>query len=280
MKLPTLFSLSELVKLIPLRKADAHKYDCGRVLVISGASRYIGSSILSALAAYRSGAGWVCIAGQNNDPINIQYPEIILNQYKNESDLDQILIDSKPNVIVLGPGFMGSECSLASIFMYAKKNQVKLVLDAGFLRSEYLLNVKGFKPDSVVLTPHEGEAARLLGHPIHNRIESIQELYKQYSQVWVLKGLDTLIRSSDGFIKNTTGGAMLATAGTGDVLSGIIAAWIAQGLSVFNASVLGVYLHGKSGEIQAEIQTDYSVIASDIIDGIPMAIQDLLEHEL
>ena len=131
------------------------------------------------------------------------------------------------------------------------------------------------------MTPHPGEMARLLKIPVSeiqiNRIKSAVDFSAKYNVVTVLKGEKTIVADTDGKYEiNQTGNPGMATGGTGDVLSGVIASFIGQGLNPYDAAVLSVYLHGRAGDIAANEKGFYSLIASDVVEKLPMAIKELL----
>ncbi|MFH1198864.1 MAG: NAD(P)H-hydrate dehydratase [Candidatus Omnitrophota bacterium] len=277
------------------RKLNAHKGDFGHVLIIAGSSRFSGAAVLCAEAALRCGSGLVTLGipkGINSAIIKIKPKEVMtlpLPETK-EGNLGsgayKKVIDfiKKVDILVVGPG-LGQEATTKSLVrkLVAKADK-PLVIDADGLNAlaGYLnileSQVISHKSQVKVLTPHSGEMARLVGISVAqiqaNRGVIAKKFAKDYKVIIVLKGHNTVVTDYQGnFYINKTGNPGMATAGSGDVLSGIIAAFLAQGLSAFEAAKYAVYLHGLSGDLAAKEKTQISLIASDIIAKIPEAVK-------
>jgi len=275
------------------RKLNAHKGDFGHVFVVAGSSRFSGAAVLCAESALRSGSGLVTLGipkGINSAVTKIKPEEVMtlpLPETK-EGNLSlaayKKVIDSieKVDILVVGPG-LGLEASTKSLVQrLVTKINKPLVIDADGLNALVgnlgLLRDKSGQRSDIVLTPHAGEMARLLGIDAKevqkNRKQIAQEFVKDFKAVLVLKGHETIVADYKGnFYINKTGNPGMATAGSGDVLTGIIAAFLAQGLRVFEAAKYAVYLHGLAGDLAAKEKTQISLIASDIIAKIPEAIK-------
>ncbi len=275
------------------RKADTHKGDYGHVLIIAGSARYSGAAVLAASAAMRSGAGLVTIAlpkSINNAVIKIKPLEVMtlpLSEtsrgalsFKARKDL-YAFIDTV-DVVLIGPG-LGREKSTQRLIRSIVSLVTKpLVIDAdglNALEDDVLILKKGSRKRTVtVITPHAGEMSRLTGASSetikHARKEVAKSFASDYNCITVLKGNRSIVTSPEGnlFI-NDTGNPGMATAGTGDVLSGMIAAFIGQGIEGFRAVRAAVYLHGLAADSAARQKTEISLIASDIIDSIPQAFK-------
>ena len=273
----------ELVKgRLPNRKIEAHKGSYGTALIIAGAyeSRdsisfvsYGGAAILATKAALRCGVGLLKVAiPEKLIPVmNTQVMEAIALP-----QMPEIIEKELPrsHVIAIGSGCGKSEDFQKLLEEVLKKTTKPLVLDAD------ALNILSEKKElfsairtSTVITPHPGEMARLTGLTPEvineNRITISKSFAKEHNVIVVLKGARTVIASPEGEVYvNTTGNPGMATAGSGDVLTGMIASFIAQGISPLMAAVIGVYLHGKSGDHMANKLGEYSLMASDIINGI------------
>ncbi|MGM0411272.1 MAG: NAD(P)H-hydrate dehydratase [Bacillota bacterium] len=271
----------EASNILPKRKEDGHKGSFGKVLVVGGSKTMSGAPSLSARAVLKSGAGLIKLAVPKSlSTINFQ-DEIIteylsendgfldLNSYKKIEELSK-----KADVIAYGPG-LGQSKDLILVTKKIVKNINKtLVLDAdgiNCLAKLDDLNMLKNRRAPLVLTPHLGEMARLLNKSISdikkNKVKISREFALKYEVNLILKGATTLIALENGELYfNTTGNSGLATAGSGDVLTGIIASLIAQGLTPKKAAVLAPYLHGKSAEIAKEYLSEYSIVAEDIIN--------------
>ncbi|MCU0665943.1 MAG: NAD(P)H-hydrate dehydratase [Candidatus Omnitrophica bacterium] len=269
------------------RKKNTHKGDYGHVFVLGGCARLSTAPVLAAEAALHSGAGLVTIGipcSLNNAIIKIKAKEAMtlpLPQTKEETlslKAENKIIGFLKNadVLAIGPGLslnpQSSKLALKLIYTVKKK----MVIDADALNA-LSLDFKKFR-EIKVITPHPKEMARLLGVSAEainkNRKEVAKRLACDYNCIVVLKGHKTIVVSPCGRIYiNHTGNPGMAKAGTGDVLTGIIAAFLAQGLSDFEASKYGVYLHGLAGDLAAKEKTEISMLASDIIDMIPKAMK-------
>ena len=271
---------------LPVRDADAHKHSAGRVWVISGAASMMGASIMAGLAAYRSGAGWVTLAIPEGLAPNIQYPELLVHAIPQHNGritdagirglLDPL---RSAHSIVIGPGLTSREQSLAmAVIQLAIEHEIPLLIDAGALQKDWLEPLRGAKSEHVVLTPHSGEAKRLLQRirqETDDREAAVSALKAYWGQVWVLKGAGTLVLSSKAALKNQSGGPMLATAGTGDILSGMIAGFLAQGLSASDAARMAVYIHGHAAERATSTQDGISLMATDLLAEIGPSIREI-----
>ncbi len=280
-----------VMNFIPERKTEAHKGDFGRVLVIAGSRTMTGACVLSCEAALRSGAGLVyaLVPDEIMGQVQILVPEVVIRDRANGiPDL------SDYDCIVIGPGLDTGDDAKALVDEILDKAECPLILDADALNiisyNHWQDRVKDrcLEGLGTVITPHMGEAARLLkddkDFDMNNagREEILNELYYITGATVVLKGSRTLVRpmfggSLDPVYVNTTGNPGMATAGSGDVLTGIIAALLGQG--VRNAVMTGVYIHGLAGDLMAEDVGEYSLIARDIIKGIPLAFKNILEEQ-
>lgn len=252
------------------RPKDSHKGLFGTVTVIGGGDGMIGAAILAGRAALKMGAGCVHIGllADKMPLVDMRMPELMLHP------ASAALKNSKPDVVVLGCG-LGQSLAAQKIVYDALLLDVPLVLDAD------ALNIIADRPDlrgmlhtrkaGTVVTPHPGEAARLLACSTEDiqkdRAGSASHLVKRLSASVVLKGAGSLIATRDGKLYlNQTGNPGMSAAGMGDVLSGMIAAFIAQGLTTDEASLLAVHLHGAAGDELAKQQATIGMSATEVTE--------------
>lgn len=272
------------------RKANSHKGDYGHILILAGSSRFSGAALLCAEAALRAGAGLVTlgIPKSINPAVIKNKPKEIMTLLLPETKVGALSLRAfskisaslkKADVLIIGPGLGTDKTTCALVRKIIKKINLPAVIDADALNAlinhlEILKNHKG----ELILTPHQKEMSRLfrVEHSLikKNRKLVAKKYAKYYNSVIILKGHHTVVTdgSSQCYI-NKTGNPGMATAGSGDVLSGIAGAFLAQGLSVFPAAKYATYIHGLAGDIAARDKTQMGLIASDIIDRIPEAIK-------
>ncbi len=276
---------------IPERKTESHKGDFGKVLTIAGSRTMTGACILSCEAALRSGAGLVyaLVPDEIMAQVQVAVPEVVIKE--RSLGIPEM---SEYDCIVIGPGLGTGEDAVKLVDEIIEKAECPLVFDADALNVisynhwQDRLKDRCLRGFGSVITPHMGEAARLLkddtgfNMEAAGREEILNELYDITGATVVLKGNRTLVRpmfggSLDPVYVNTTGNPGMATAGSGDVLTGIIAALLGQGIR--NAVMTGVYIHGLAGDLMAEEVGEYSLISRDILKGIPMAFKNILEEQ-
>ncbi|EDP46613.1 NAD(P)H-hydrate dehydratase [Rickettsiella grylli] len=249
------------------RPRDAHKGLFGHVLVIGGYQGMTGAARLAAEAALRVGAGLVSVATQAESitPIMNGRPEIMAHTLKTSRDLMPLL--KKANVVVVGTGLGQSRTSEHVMTVLLKTSHVKVV-DADGLN--VLAKKQPKKSNHWILTPHPGEAARLLECSVKaiqaNRIEAVKALQKRYGGVIVLKGAQTLVCTRKSLCMCLAGNPGMASGGMGDVLSGVIGGLLAQGFSLQGAAECGVYLHATAGDKAAVSKGERGLLASDLMD--------------
>lgn len=272
-----------VLKLNP-RSPSSHKGDYGRVFVVGGSADMPGAPELAALAALRSGAGLVVKAefgkgGPSGVPelLHANYPEGLAAA----AVPDLLARMRQADCTIVGPGLGTSKAAAQAVLEVLKAIQAEglpAVIDADALNilSESLRQGRAVKLPSAVLTPHPGEMARLLGldggaEVQKDRYAAARKLAGLLEAVVVLKGASSIIYTgSKGFV-NLTGNPFMASAGSGDVLSGMIAGFVAQGKKLADAAVAGVYYHGAAGD-QAQQKSRGPIIATDIIAAIPGAL--------
>jgi hydroxyethylthiazole kinase-like uncharacterized protein yjeF len=278
--------------LLPDRPPDAHKGSCGTVLVLAGSVGMTGAAGLASLSALRAGAGLVYlgIPESLNDIMEAKLTEVITKPLPETRTrtlslhaLDRIkALMAKADSIVIGPGLSTHPETVALVSAVIKNIKVPAVLDADALTALSNNAELPAAPARFVLTPHYGEMSRLTGKPVSeikgDPIREATQISAKHKQTVVLKGAPTVVAEPGGRIWiNTTGNSGMATAGSGDVLAGLIAGLLAQGLSPEKAAVLGVYLHGLAGDLAADQKTRHCMLAGDILDNIPQAFKTLTE---
>jgi ADP-dependent NAD(P)H-hydrate dehydratase / NAD(P)H-hydrate epimerase len=276
--------------LVPARAADSHKGDFGRVLIVAGSLGRTGAAHLAAMGALRSGAGLVTIATPRSSVpiIAAMAPEYMTEPLDETtsgtvdySALERVL-DLKADVIAVGPGLGQSPGTAAFVQGLLERAGVPLVLDADALNAfagdpDRLVGRDGV---DVIITPHPGEMARLLNISVeavqHDRLHHATEFAASHRLHVVLKGHRTIIAGPDNraFV-NLTGNSGMATGGTGDLLTGMIAAWFAQLLDAEAACKLAVHLHGTAGDLAEADEGDVALIAGDVASRLGDAIMEL-----
>lgn len=267
----------DFFNLLPKRSEFVHKGDCGRIGVWGGSATMQGAGILTAFAAMRTGCGLVYLvtADEGVGRINIDYPEFIVLP-ESKTDLEQCMNEFKFDVLAMGPGLGKNENTRKRIqqFIHSQNGLIPIVVDADALHAMTVETILKCNSD-LVLTPHAGEFEALFGEPVGNeledRIEKAVKAARLVSQVIVLKGARTIVTDGQEYYVNDTGNAGMATAGAGDVLTGMIASFIGQGVMPFEAAVLAVYTHGYAGDLAYE-EHGNGLMASDIIHMIADAI--------
>lgn len=264
----TLLEVSRLQKVLPARARNTHKGDYGHVLCIGGGIGMPGSIRMSAEAALRVGAGMVTIATlprHVNACANL--PEAMVHGVETAQDLQPLL--ARASVCVLGPG-LGTDAWGRTLFQAAIASMLPTVVDASALT---LLAEMPQHDDNWILTPHPGEAARLLGVSStavqDDRLEALTRLQQQFGGVIVLKGARTLVQTPSGDTSLCgAGNPGMASAGMGDVLSGIIGGLLAQGLTLADAATSGVMLHATVADRAARVAGERGMLARDVIAGL------------
>jgi NAD(P)H-hydrate epimerase len=277
-------------EIVPARASDSHKGDFGRVLVVAGSIGRTGAAHLAAMGALRSGAGLVTVATPRScvPVVAAMGPEYMTEGLDETasgtadfSAVDRVL-DLNADVIAVGPGLGTAPGTAAFVHALVERAGVPLVLDADALNAfvdepERLMGRDGV---DVIITPHPGEMARLLNTSIEavqaDRVAHARAFAAAHKVHVVLKGHRTVIASPDGrtFV-NLTGNAGMATGGTGDLLTGMVAAWFAQLLDAEAACKLAVYLHGTAGDLAEADEGEVALIASDIAARLGDAVLEL-----
>ena len=270
---------------IKKRRSDIHKGDCGRVLVVAGSKGMAGAAVLCARGALRSGAGLVtaAISEELFTTLHTAQPEAMCmpRRLSAISETDMARFDA----VAVGPGMGEAEENERIVRYLLKSCKGTLVIDADGLNTvagkKLLPEVRASEAD-IIVTPHMGEAARLLETTTERicareREETARLLAEVTGGIAVLKGAGTLVASGSRTYMNTTGNPGMATGGAGDVLTGLIAGLAAQGLAAEDAAKAGVFIHGMAGDIAAEKLSEYGMLAGDIAEAIPSAYREILK---
>jgi NAD(P)H-hydrate epimerase len=281
---------ASLSRLVHDRRADSHKGAYGHVLVVGGSRGKVGAPALSARAALRSGAGlvtvatpascWLTVAGFTPEAMTEPLPETADGTAAEEA-LESVL-GFGATVIAAGPGLGRSASTTTFVRRLVARSRVPLVLDADALNAlaGHADLLRSRIASDVIVTPHPGEMARLVGSTIadvqRSRLDVARTFATSHQVYVVLKGHRTVIATPNGdaYI-NSTGNPGMASAGTGDVLTGVIAAWLASGQPAREAALLGVFLHGSAGDLAAATHGHIGLIAGDVIDHLGAAVRAL-----
>lgn len=267
-----------VAKKLPERPKDANKGTFGKVLVIAGSENYPGAAYLACAACYRVGAGLVTLATDETTKIIVsrKLPEVT---FLSRGEV----FDKLPeyDVLLLGPGLGLEEQTIKFIKQLLLKKLPKTVIDGDGLNILSKLKKwwKTLQADAI-LTPHLGEMSRLTELTVDqvqtDRIIVAKRFAKMWNEIVVLKGSNTVVVSPAGEVKLAPfANPALATAGTGDVLSGTVAGFLAQGLETFEAACVGAYIHGLAGERVKEKLGEAGALASDLLPALPQVLKQL-----
>lgn len=278
--------------LLPIRYSNSNKGTYGAVLNIAGSGNYPGAAYLSSVSALKAGAGLVSLASENSviQIVASNTPDITFinlgstDRRTVSKDALKILNDiSRYKAVSIGPGLSMEKPARDFVLKFLNKNinaDTPFIIDADAINALSSADSMPIPANSVV-TPHPLELSRLVNIPVEeiqeDRVKAAANAADYLGCIVVLKGKDTVIASpSDNNVYiNKTGNSALSKGGTGDVLTGMISGFAAQGLKLLEAAQLAVYLHGRAGELASCVLTEYSLLASNLINYIPSAIKDL-----
>lgn len=290
-----------VLKRLFMRKTKSNKYDYGHVLVIGGSAGMVGAPLLAAEAALRVGAGLVTVASTSAviDKLERRVAEVMTFRLSEESviaarEILSFIRDHKVTTVVVGPGMSATRADLVKKLIGSV--ELPIIIDGGAFAalahdsskskvsgsmSVSALQKRPSRQD-IILTPHDGEfkkiSAVVVPTTAPERKQIAQTFAKTNQLTLVLKGPRTIVaRPSGALYENETGNPGLATAGSGDVLSGVIAGLAAQGIVAPEAAEVGVFIHGLAGDLAAKTNTQPGVIASDVIEYLPAALSGLLQ---
>lgn len=270
----------ELIRL-PRRSANTHKGDYGRLFILAGSRGYTGAAALCARAAVRGGAGLVTLAvPEDIYPIAAVKCDEAMVRPLPEDDGAVLEQAQGCDAALIGPGLGQGERAERLVLELLRTLDCPVILDADGLNiiSRHI-DVLDARPGATVLTPHEGEFARLSGCPlpVRDRVGMARRFAQVHHCALVLKGHRTVTAFPDGTCAvNPTGNPGMAKGGSGDVLAGLMAALAAQGIG--SAVPAAVWLHGRAGDLAAEDKGEYGMTPSDVIEQIPYAIKELVEN--
>ena len=273
------YSIDDLIDLLPERDENSNKGSCGRVLIIGGSTCMAGAPYFSSKAAYRTGCGLVEIFTHEDNRVILQtlIPEAVLSVWNEKIDFEKLENSiKKADVIAIGMGLSTSDDALEILKFTLQKRTCPIIIDADALnllaKSKELFKQIN---QNAIITPHPLEMSRISGVDVKEITANIPEFAQNFANenglICVLKDHHTAVSkpNSDSIYINQSGNSGMSTGGSGDVLDGIIAGLLAQGCEPYIAATLGVYIHGLAGDIASQIHSQYSLMASDIIDALP-----------
>ena len=276
------YEKSDIKELIPKRRPDTHKGSYGKVLMITGSKGMAGAAFLSAYAAYKCGAGIVQIytAEENRIVLQSLLPEAIISTYTNH-DADKIKeLLSWTDVTCIGCGLGTGSISNDILNTVLNINTKPIVIDAdGINMLKDKLDIIKNKKYPVIITPHMMEMSRLTGRSVleikENRFDIIEEFTDNNNVVCVLKDARTVVsKRKEKYYVNTSGNNSMAKGGSGDVLAGMITAFLAEGADDITSACLGVYIHGCSGDMARDLHGEYSVIGRELAETVECVLKD------
>jgi NAD(P)H-hydrate epimerase len=291
-----LMTMAGVSALLPVRSISSHKGTYGQVLVIAGSRTMPGAAVMTAYAALRAGAGRVTLAapcdafsGMTLPPeiIRLPLPQTMEGTVSRDAlaPLESCL--TAQTTVAFGPGLTPMSDTVALLMqllpLFQQHKTPAVVLDADGLNAFSLLSANPMLSSRFILTPHLGECARLTGMTIpaieSDLVSACHHTAQRFQAVVALKSASTVIVDpvTQGAWINPTGNSGMATAGSGDILTGLIAGFAAQGRASLEATQLAVYLHGLAGDLAAHKLTPYCMTATDILDYLPQAILTLQE---
>ncbi|GEQ86284.1 bifunctional NAD(P)H-hydrate repair enzyme [Patiriisocius marinistellae] len=266
------------------RNKYAHKGNFGHSLIVAGSYGMMGASVLATKATMRIGAGKVTamVPRSGYSILQSTVPEAMVKTDENEDFITNINYDFEPDAIAVGMGIGNNDETATALKALLKKVLCPIVIDADALncisKTKTLIKLL---PENAILTPHPGELARLVGEwtDDYDKIKKCQEFSATYKVIIIIKGANTITVMGNELYINTTGNPGMATAGSGDVLSGCLSGLLAQGYDPLLASVFGVYLHGSAGNIASQTVGFEAMMASDIINSLGDAFLELFRQE-
>lgn len=271
-------NINEYKKFLPKRKINSHKGDLGKVLVLAGSEEYTGAPYITTQAVVKTGAGLVTLVvpKEIKSILATRLTEAMIVTYEEGERISELV--NSASVIACGPGLSNGSNNINMLKKIINTSKCPLVLDADALNiisknRELLNSIKG----RAIITPHNGEMSRVCSESIDyikkNRISISKKMSLEHNIITLLKGYNTVITNGKETIINTTGSSKMASGGMGDCLTGIITSLIAQGVELFNATILACYIHGFTGDKIS--QDKYIVNASEIINELPKVMEEL-----
>lgn len=275
-----ILSLQDIKNYIPIRKDESHKGNYGKILILGGSRRFTGAPCICASACMRSGSGLVTLAVENDIFLTISQKlnEVMVLDIENYKDDFETLVKTA-DCIAIGCGMEKRKYTLDKLIYCLNNSSCPIVVDADGINvlSENMDIFENYK-NKIILTPHEGEFSRLSKLDINciqkDKEKIATDFAKKYNIILVLKGKETVITDGNITYISNIGVPAMATGGMGDCLTGMIASFIGQKISILNAVSSAVYLHSYIARNLSKNM--YSVLASDIIQNIPYTINDIL----
>ncbi|MDO5980652.1 NAD(P)H-hydrate dehydratase [Flavivirga spongiicola] len=273
----------EVLPLYLPREKFSHKGQFGHSLIIGGSYGKIGAVTLASRAALFAGSGLITayIPKCGYVPLQASFPEAMVITDANEEIITDIKFDIKPTVVGFGIGVGTHSKTISAFETFLKKNKAPLVIDADGInilsKKKILLKLL---PEQTILTPHPKELERLIGtwKDDFDKLKKVKAFSKKYTCIVIIKGANTITVFDNKIYVNTTGNPGLSTAGSGDILTGMVTGLISQGYNPLQATIFGVYLHGRSADIAVENFGYQSLIASHVIDYLGAAFIDLFKQ--
>ncbi len=285
-----LITADSLKGLLPSRRKGSHKGSFGHLLVLAGSTGKRGAAQMCSLAAFRCGAGLVTTAWPKSidastapptmEIMTLPLPETAEGSVALSAEKILFAACSGKSVLAIGPGLSQDPETVQLVQRLISEVALPMVVDADGLNAiAQDLSLLKQKKGELILTPHPGEMGRLIGQSAAAVQKDRFNIAARFAEAWgvtlLLKGSHTVIASPEGLLYvNDTGNSGMATAGVGDVLTGMIAGFLAQGIKPLDAARLGIALHGSAGDLAAEEQGEVSLLASDLIDKIPKALMN------
>ena len=273
----------DVLEILPDRDKNAHKGDFGKILLLCGSRGYTGAAALAAMGALRSGAGLVYLgvpesiyaieAVKLTEAIVLPLPD---DGGKLSPDaLPEIrTLLSKMDAVLIGCGLGQSEGTLAAVRTVLEEFPGPVVVDAdGINLLAKHMDILRERHAPTILTPHAGEFARIGGNNEADRVAETERFAKEYGCILLLKGHETVISDGVESYVNQTGNPGMAVGGSGDVLSGIIVSLLGQGIEPLKAAACGAWLHGKAGDICAEVIGQYGMLPTDMVEVLPRLLK-------
>ena len=277
---------------VPRRRGDSHKGDFGHVFVLAGSRGMTGAAFLASQAAMRSGSGLVTCGVPKSlnaimetkltEAMTLALPEVKDGALALSAEKTILGFVKKADAVVIGPGISRHPETQKLVRNLLGKIDKPVILDAdGIIALVGNTDILKKRTPPTILTPHPGEMSRLIAKDVRaiqaDREKTARNFAKKHKVVIALKGQRTVIADSKGntYI-NKTGNSGMSTAGVGDVLTGMIASFVGQGINPYSATVLGAHLHGLAGDLAAKEKGQFSLIASDLLEKLPQAIKKVL----
>ena len=284
--LAELIGKAEIFSFYKSRELFTHKGHYGHSVIIGGSYGKIGAAILAAKACLKTGAGLVTafVPKCGYLPFQTALPEAMVITGDNDQVIENFSFEIKPKALAIGMGLGQAKNTETGFKAFLKTQNEPLLIDADAINL-LAKNKTLFKllPAESILTPHDGELKGLVGiwKDDYDKLEKAKAFSKTYNVILLLKGAYTKTIFHDNIYINTTGNPGMATAGSGDVLSGVICGLLSQGYSPLEATLFGVYLHGKAGDIAVQIIGHQSaLLASDILNALGLAYKDLISQDI